>query len=364
MHLERFMRSGDDGDADVPTSRPPWSSRRRRAGIAVATASWLCLATLALYWFLLAACGDRWWFATVLLYAPRWPSGIPLLALAPLALWLSRGSLIPLAAGTLVFLWPVMGLCLPYASISASATPRLRVLSFNAQGGAASIEDLADLVRTYEPDVVALQERDRGREAVWPEGWHVLCDGEFLIASRYQLRDPRRFICAHLQLPWPAKDALRCIVQTPGEDIAFCTVHLYSPRIGLEEVLNPLTIADPARSLTLRTETVWRRRESEDLTAWIDGFDGPTIVAGDFNLPTDSTIYQSCWSSFTNAFNVAGLGFGSTKICQTRWAAYGLRIDHVLFSATRYACRRCWIGPDIGSDHRPLLADIDILAPR
>ena len=354
------MRSGEEGNAEGPTRRTRMLVHAR---LAVAVASWFCLAALALYWYLLATWGDRWWFATVLLYAPRWPSGIPLVALVPLALWLSRRSLAPLAAGTLIFLGPVMGLCIPYAATSTPTAFRLRVLTFNAEEGVASIENIAELVRTFEPDVVALQERDRQRDNVWPEGWHVLADGEFLIASRFPLRDPRRFVCAHLKLPWPAKDALRCIVQTPGEDVPFCTVHLYSPRFGLQEVLDRQTIVAPARRLTLSEETDWRRRESEDLKEWLDGFDRPTIVAGDFNLPTDSTIYQSCWSSFSNAFGIAGLGFGSTKISGTGWASYGLRIDHVLLDTPRFACRHCWVGPDIGSDHRPLLADIEIRAP-
>jgi endonuclease/exonuclease/phosphatase (EEP) superfamily protein YafD len=35
----------------------------------------------------------------------------------------------------------------------------------------------------------------------------------------------------------------------------------------------------------------------------------------------------------------------------------GVRIDHIL-AGHGWRCRRCWVGPNIGSAHRPVIADL------
>jgi endonuclease/exonuclease/phosphatase (EEP) superfamily protein YafD len=97
-----------------------------------------------------------------------------------------------------------------------------------------------------------------------------------------------------------------------------------------------------------------REHESEVASRWVGEVPDPVLIAGDFNMPTDSGIYQRSWSAYTNAFSEAGLGFGYTKFTRRM----GIRIDHVL-AGRGWRCRRCWVGPDVGSDHRPVLADYD-----
>ena len=84
------------------------------------------------------------------------------------------------------------------------------------------------------------------------------------------------------------------------------------------------------------------------------GWRGPLLLAGDFNLPVESAIYGQYWAQFSNAFSAAGLGLGHTKF--TRW--HGVRIDHIL-AGPSWRFRRCWVGPDVKSDHRPLIADVE-----
>jgi endonuclease/exonuclease/phosphatase (EEP) superfamily protein YafD len=81
-------------------------------------------------------------------------------------------------------------------------------------------------------------------------------------------------------------------------------------------------------------------------------------VAGDFNAPVESVIYQESWGDWTNAFSAAGWGFGRTRM--SRWIR--ARIDHIL-SDDRWVVHRSWVGPDVGSDHRPLFAELR-LRPR
>ena len=89
---------------------------------------------------------------------------------------------------------------------------------------------------------------------------------------------------------------------------------------------------------------------------WIGRFSEALIIAGDFNMPTDSAIYRQYWSRYSNAFSTCGFGFGHTKQSVIRGLHYGLRIDHVLTDPF-WRCRRCWVGPDLGSDHLPVIAD-------
>jgi vancomycin resistance protein VanJ len=146
-------------------------------------------------------------------------------------------------------------------------------------------------------------------------------------------------------------------VQAPGRDIDFYSVHLLSPHLGLSAVLDQNTILRPSDSTVLEGEIDQRWRESEDAQAMVSASSGSPILAGDFNLPADSAIYRRYWSGYRDAFAEAGLGFGYTEWPKMRKLSFGIRIDHVLTGAG-WRCRRCWVGPDVGSDHLPLLADI------
>ena len=97
-----------------------------------------------------------------------------------------------------------------------------------------------------------------------------------------------------------------------------------------------------------------RDHESALARAWTERARGPLVITGDFNMPVESRIYQRHWSSFTNAFSAAGLGFGHTK--ETRW--HGIRIDHVLVGEG-WQCLDAFVAPrHLGGDHRPMVADL------
>jgi vancomycin resistance protein VanJ len=80
----------------------------------------------------------------------------------------------------------------------------------------------------------------------------------------------------------------------------------------------------------------------------------PTLLAGDFNTPIDSDIFRSAWTGYTDAFNFAGIGVGTTYRVKRTWT----RIDHILFN-NDWQCRQCWLGPDVGSPHLPVIADLE-----
>jgi vancomycin resistance protein VanJ len=323
---------------------------------AVAWSVWLYVLFIVGVWLLLRLSGDRWWFATVILFGPRWLLAIPMLALLPMAAWLRRHMLWPLLGAGLVLLGPVLGLCVPWGRHSAADMPVLRVLTCNVDGEAVDMRALAALIEQTGADVVAIQECPAEFPGDLLTGWHLRREGQLLLTSRYPLHDVTFRQCRHPLGPWPPVNALYCRVESPWGPIGFCTVHLDSPRGGLDEVLDRWTVVSPSRSAGLVAKIENRGLESADLAEWLQGFSEPLIVAGDFNMPTDSGIYRRHWAGFNNAFSSCGFGFGYTKWTGVGRLQYGVRIDHVLTSQ-EWRCGRCWVERDIGSDHLPLIAE-------
>ena len=310
-------------------------------------------------WLLLRVGGDRWWFATVMLFGPRWIYGLPLVALAPLACWVRRGRLwLPLTAASVTLLGPLMGLCLPWGRVAAIHSPRLRVLTCNLDGNAFDRARLAALVAEVEPDVVAIQECPADFQPDWSGTWRICRQGELLIASRHPIGQVEPRLHRHPRSSWPSVNSLRLSVETPAGRLVFCNLHLSSPHRGLSTVLDRRTLVQSTRSAALSSQIANRWGQSEDVSAWLEGVPEPVIVAGDFNMPCDSAIYRRFWAEHANAFSQTGLGYGYTKWTPVGGFRYGLRIDHVLAGPGLRPCR-AWVGPDIGSDHRPLVADLE-----
>src|SRR5688500_2374519 len=95
----------------APTAAPAAAEPRRRARTALAVACWTYLALIIADWLFMRQAGDRWWVATVVLLAPRWPLALPLLLLLPLVLlgrrWRSAAAL---GLTTLVLAGPILGI--------------------------------------------------------------------------------------------------------------------------------------------------------------------------------------------------------------------------------------------------------------
>jgi vancomycin resistance protein VanJ len=84
------------------------------------------------------------------------------------------------------------------------------------------------------------------------------------------------------------------------------------------------------------------------------------VMAGDFNMPADDSTMASLRSLFRFAFEDAGWGYGYTRPSAAPW----FRIDHVVTSP-EWRVARCRVGPDFGSDHLPLIAELVLpTAPR
>ncbi len=292
------------------------------------------------------------WAISFLLFGPRWLIALPLIVLVPAAAVWRRRLLWLLAVAGLVVLGPILGF---RANVFGRHAPSdLRVLTCNLDVQAYDIGKLGALIFREQPDVVAFQEAKAAPpRIVWPEGWHFVHLDELLVASRYPIMEKE--VCTR---PHVASKPLvvRCLIQMPDREVQFFVLHLLTPRRGLKAVLNRQTGIDLSRVPELEVALRQWIEDSQAASDFIAGFPGAKIVAGDFNMPVESPIYRRFWATLDNAFSTAGLGFGFSKITEEEGSTYGTRIDHLLYTPP-WRCVRAWLGADIGSDHRPLVAN-------
>lgn len=339
---------------------------RDRKGIALTNltkyASWGYLLFVAALWMLVFIAGDRWWPATFVLFAPRWIAVIPLMVLVPLAICYNRFGMIPLLLGAFVVIGPFMGFNLPSGRSGNSGAAALRVLSCNLASGNIKYQSLITFINETAVDVVVLQEcpREVNLKLKVLSEWHFFQDGGLAVLSKYPLRDPKSVQALHPPHKWPRTCLLQCSVTTPVGEVTINNVHLPSPRYGLQTLLDRKTFFNLSRKSLLITETANRWRVAREVQGNAAMSSQPSIVAGDFNMPIESAIYRTVWGNYANAFSKAGFGYGWTERSMVRGVPIAVRIDHVLTNGGLVA-HVCTVGPDVGSDHLPLMADIELV---
>ena len=136
-------------------------------------------------------------------------------------------------------------------------------------------------------------------------------------------------------------------LQAPDGPIDIAAVHLETPRKGLEAFRYG---ADVSR---MDPSTLVRDIGARRIRNWVSRQSPNAIVAGDFNMPVESVIYRRYWDDCDNAFSEVGHGFGYTRVLKR----FSVRIDHVL-TCGGWSAVRAFVGPDLGSDHLPLVVDL------
>ncbi len=346
--------------AAAPLTPPPIEGKREggsscRAQRTIAVASWLYLSLVFAAWATIRA-GDLWWPATLLMFGPRWLLLLPLLPLLLAAACRRRRSLVLLLLALLLILGPIMGFNIPWP-IAAPASPRgmrLRVLTCNMHHQRPNAAALERLFAAMQPDVVAIQEL-RSRTAIPSfdgEDWHVYRTSGHFLASRYPIRRAVRLGEDSMK---PPGSLMRYELETPSGPVTLFSLHFASPREGLYEATH--RPAKGAAELELNSDV--RRHQAENLLDLADRVTGPVLLMGDFNTPSESALFRRVWSRYTDTFSAAGWGWGYTFLS----AKTAVRIDHIL-TDSRWHCEHCWVGPNIGPPHRPVLADLILPAPR
>lgn len=305
--------------------------------------------------------GDRWWPGTLLLFGPRWMLALPLIPLLLLALWRRRRLLVPLLLGGFIVGWPFMGLRWSFFAPKLEEGAGIRVLTCNVRTGIFNSQLLSDLIRTKNVDLVALQECPPSVQLNLPPGWQKAQAGQLMVISKFPIQAFATIQAQHPPHIWPRDCLLSCLVTTPQGKLIFYSVHLPSPRYGLQHVLDRKTGINLQKAELLVSETRNRVNAARTVRNTLKTGEMPFVLAGDFNTPVESSIYQEVWADLQNAFSMAGRGYGWSFLDSVSSIPINVRLDQILTGngAVPLACE---VGPDVGSDHRPVIADI--LIPR
>lgn len=314
----------------------------RRVVVSVAVAYGVSMLLLAAY---LRLCGDVTSMGMILVFAPRWLFVLPWAPLAVASCFFS----FPVAAGTLIAALltaiSVANFEIPLGGAGPVTARALRVVTYNTDGSRTLPARIRDDMRLWNADVAVFQAcLDPLADSLRAAGvGTVRTLGEFCAISKLPLDG---FDALYDPLASGHPLAVRLRVQTPRGPVLVYSVHLSSPRDALWSSLH---FDDDKLAGSVRRRTL----QSRSVADWVRASRLPSVVVGDFNVPTGSAILKNDWSEFEDAFAARGWGYGYTM----RAGKFAVRIDHVLLSAP-FATDRVMIYRGYPSEHQPLLADV------
>jgi endonuclease/exonuclease/phosphatase (EEP) superfamily protein YafD len=298
------------------------------------------------------------WPALLRELAPLLLLPLPLLLIPALVL---GARIVALGVGGLLLLWVVIyGPYLIPKPAAPAAGPDLRVLSYNVGGsrGDAQADAVVAVVTALGPDAVCLVEgSDSSLAAIGaglrPRYPEQIGTSGMLVLSRFPLLD-------ETSTDWldGAKGSLDVTLEVDHRLVTLSVVQLQRSESY------PGLRAGPVR--LLRTghgfSTAARDAAVDQLVARLGRAPGTRVLVGDFNMTPSSHAYGALTEVLRDAFFEVGWGPGHTYPSSLRSVGLGLplplvRIDYIFHSADLVA-RRAWVGPNGGSDHLPILADL------
>ena len=314
--------------------KPPPSTdeRRARRRKKAQRAALGCLSLLWVLWVVENLIGEQNAWVAVLTYVPQFPLLIFPVVLLALALarreWRATG----LNSVGVVF-WLVWGMgCVvplrwPFGSHQTSA--RLKVMSFNILGGQWGVERIAQVVQRENPDVICFEET---RE---PGG------GDLISQLKVALPGYR-------------------VAQALEVDVHFTPLKIGELRQnGVQLYARQIDVGIAAREVqkSLLFSATQYATENPDAL----------LVMGDFNTPPRGRLYRELASRWQDAFRSAGSGLGHTFSSRLPL----VRIDYI-WTNPMLVVRCCTPLDPVGissrgkrgmaSDHRPLMAELDLLS--
>jgi endonuclease/exonuclease/phosphatase (EEP) superfamily protein YafD len=326
----------------------------------------LNLAAVVLVLLLLFVVSERWWLGTIVTYLPRAVWGLPAVVLMVAGwiwhkptLWASFTALLLVLVPIMEFRSPWLADQKPTSKVAADA-PRLTIVSANVQGYKPDFAGMLQEIGRANPDVVVIQEA-RGEEPLLAQffpDWHRLHIDYYWIGSKY----PLKLLHTCETAAFNRVTGILIEVDTPQGPIAVANIHQMTARRGLGDLSAGSLVTGDAQ-VGLEEFQLLRMAEASELREQIreHAGDRPLIVAGDFNTPSSSSLFQRTWGDLHSAFDLAGVGYGYTSPvkAQKYWVSYlpWARIDHILCSKD-WAIRRCQVGQGRGSDHHLITAEL------
>jgi endonuclease/exonuclease/phosphatase (EEP) superfamily protein YafD len=229
------------------------------------------------------------------------------------------------------------------AEETTPGAPRfLRVMTFNVWNQNERIDDIAKFLGDTDADLVVMQEMtadkwSKLRESLGSRYPYTLGDGGLVILSKYKIIENGRVDRGGMP-PWSSLMLRWAVVEVNGTTVKFAGVHLARPFYPKLQYADVVTLVDFVRHQT-----------------------GPLIVAGDF----DMTPWTDKLTGFTET-----TGLGRYNTFHFTWPLHVGSIPLLpfvasdqVFASPHFAKITTWTGPRLGSDNRPVIADIALAAP-
>lgn len=239
----------------------------------------------------------------------------------------------------------------------------IKLMTWNIHNGVGGdrrydLRRIEEVIRSEDPDIIALQEVDSGLpRSHFDDQSRLLAEGlemEFFycetlpanggggfgntVLSRFPLLRRQRYDISH-----PAGREPRYCARVDLEIGDGAALHVFNCHLGLAT-----------------RERRWQQRQMlSDAILLSRDIEHPVVLMGDFNDRPFQVVHQRMRQYFKDAFRASGRRFGATfKLGWIRW-----RLDHIYISPELHV-RDSWVRrtppAHIASDHRPLLAEIEV----
>lgn len=221
-------------------------------------------------------------------------------------------------------------------------SPSLRVAAFNVLSANRSHDDTLAWIRQTDPDLIFLPEVDpvwsvalKPLLATHPHSIDHIIEGNFGFAlySKLPILEHRIHPCGQMRLP-----LLIAKISGPLGEFTLLGAHPVPPTTAFWASERDAFLMEIAR-ISRATP-------------------GPILLLGDLNATRWShamrPIFQAGWTDTSN-------GHGAPPTWMNANPLVAIPIDHVMFRPTPdrpFHCRNRTVGPHLGSDHRPVVAEI------
>lgn len=298
----------------------------------------LTLTSLSILGFL----GDYWWPLDLLAnFRPQLGFASLLAGLWLLAAKWRRTSWVVLA-GAVVNLLMLAWLWVPAGGTPPDGAESLRVISFNVLGSNTRFADVIGFLDDMDADVVLLHEAGRP----WEEAMINSDLGYRVETTRHE-----EGLFGTLVLVRPGADirsfgfnegeprSVEVLVSTfGGRRVALLGVHPLAPTTEQRAAL---------RDAQMRFAAEWATQQN-----------GPTVVTGDFNAGPWSHAFYRLLDEGGLHNSQRGFGLEASFPAESN-VAFRIAIDHLVYAGDVWVVDRR-LGPNLGSDHFPLIVDLAV----
>lgn len=240
---------------------------------------------------------------------------------------------------------------------SSAAKRSLRVMTYNIHVGVGmdkklDLQRIADVINREQPDLVGLQEVDRGVKRT--EGKDEIAELATMTRMHFAFAPNLDYQGGKYGVAILSRFPLNATVHTMYEN------KREAERRGMLKVEVNL-VGKPVTFVTTHLDYQFedgRLFETEQLLKFLQDDKGPLIVVADLNDVPEGSAYKLMDTLFDDAWiasRAKGVGFSYPADKPLK------RIDHIFYRpANRVRAKKAWVVETLASDHIPVVADLEI----